>query len=114
MAYSAVTQPSPVPFLNGGAPASTLAVQWTRVPPKRTRQDPSAYGLAPRSRTTGRSWSTARPSGRDTKPLHDGGGGLTWKEGNGVHRPAPRLHEIGADNGLAGVVAPLYEHIRGE
>ncbi len=42
MAYSAVTQPSPVPFLNPGTPGSTLAVQCTRVPPIRMRQDPSA------------------------------------------------------------------------
>jgi hypothetical protein len=42
MAYSAVTQPSPVPFLNPGTPGSTLAVQCTRVPPMRMRQDPSA------------------------------------------------------------------------
>jgi hypothetical protein len=41
-AHSDVTQPSPLPFLNPGTPASTLAVQWTRVPPIRIRQDPSA------------------------------------------------------------------------
>ena len=42
MAYSAVTQPWPVPRRQEGTPGSTLAVQWTSVPPARTRQDPSA------------------------------------------------------------------------
>jgi hypothetical protein len=35
MAYSAVTHPCPLPFRNGGTPSSTLAVQWTSVPPIR-------------------------------------------------------------------------------
>jgi len=42
MAYSPVTQPSPLPFLNPGTPASTDAVQCTSVPPMRMRQEPSA------------------------------------------------------------------------
>ena len=42
MAYSAVTHPSPEPFLNPGTPGSTLAVQCTSVPPMRIRQEPSA------------------------------------------------------------------------
>ena len=42
MAYSAVTHPSPLPFLNPGTPVSTDAVQCTSVPPMRIRQEPSA------------------------------------------------------------------------
>ncbi len=44
MAYSAVTQPSPLPRRKGGTLSSTEAVQMTRVFPVRMRQLPSAVG----------------------------------------------------------------------
>ncbi len=43
MPYSAVTQPSPLPRKNGGTFSSTLAVQRTRVSPKATSTEPSAW-----------------------------------------------------------------------
>ncbi len=42
MPYSAVTQPWPLPFRNGGTPSSRLAVTRTLVWPKETRHEPSA------------------------------------------------------------------------
>src|ERR1041385_1227533 len=111
MAYSAVTHPSPLPFLKGGTPSSTLAVQWTRVPPARIRQEPSAYGLAPRSSARGRSWSGDRPSGRGTAALHEGGGGITRDERDGDDPAAGGLHQVGADDRLGGVVASLDEDL---
>jgi hypothetical protein len=42
MAYSAVTQPEPEPFMKWGTLSSTLAAQMTRVPPTEMRADPSA------------------------------------------------------------------------
>ncbi|CFW39956.1 Uncharacterised protein [Bordetella pertussis] len=42
MPYSAVTQPSPRPFRNGGTFSSTLAVHSTCVLPARTSTEPSA------------------------------------------------------------------------
>src|SRR5690606_26225928 len=42
MAYSPVAHPSPVSSRKPGTPVSTLAVQWTSVPPSRVRQEPSA------------------------------------------------------------------------
>src|SRR5437870_7028416 len=63
IAYSAVTQPSPLPLRQPGTPFSTDAAHSTSVPPLRTRHEPSAYGLAPRSSFSGRSALAARPSG---------------------------------------------------
>jgi hypothetical protein len=42
MAYSAVSQPRPLPRRQGGTDSTTLAVHMTRVAPKRTRHEPSA------------------------------------------------------------------------
>jgi hypothetical protein len=42
MPYSAVTQPFPVPRINGGTRSSTLAAQITRVRPTSMRTEPSA------------------------------------------------------------------------
>src|ERR1043165_632274 len=114
MAYSAVTHPSPLPFLNGGTPCSTLAVQWTRVPPIRIRHDPSAYGLAPRSSVRGRSWSTLRPSGRATETLHDGSGGKPGKDRHPDDPAAARLDDVGADDPVEGVVGALHQHVGAE
>jgi hypothetical protein len=43
MPYSAVTQPRPRPRSHGGTRVSTLAVQMTRVSPKQTSTEPSAW-----------------------------------------------------------------------
>jgi hypothetical protein len=42
MAYSAVTQPSPLPRRQRGSSSATLAAHSTRVAPNSTRTDPSA------------------------------------------------------------------------
>ena len=47
----------------------TLAVHSTWVPPKRTRQEPSAWHEMPRSRLMGRKASAARLDGRMLSPL---------------------------------------------
>src|SRR5919204_101063 len=65
MAYSAVTQPSPLPLRQRGTPSVTEAVQKTLVSPKAMRTEPSACLLQPRSMVIGRSCSGVRPSIRD-------------------------------------------------
>src|SRR6266850_3183845 len=112
IAYSAVTHPSPVPFLNGGTPCSTLAVQWTSVPPIRMRHDPSAYGMAPRSRVRGRNWSGTRPSGRATKTLHDGSTRESADHRDADDATAPRLDQVATHDRLAGVVRTLDQDVR--
>src|SRR3546814_8231130 len=64
MPYSAVTQPSPLPRKKPGTRFSTLAVHNTRVSPKLTSTEPSAWRVKPRSICTGRSALLARPLGR--------------------------------------------------
>jgi hypothetical protein len=63
--YSAVTQPSPLPRLCGGTFSSTDAVHSTRVLPNSISTEPSAWMVKPRVMRTGRSWSGARPLGRE-------------------------------------------------
>ena len=75
------------------------------------RQDPSAYGLAFRSSTSGRSWSFARPSGRGTETLHEGGGGEPGDERDSHDSAAARLDPVAADDVGAGVVGALDEDI---
>src|SRR6478672_11888998 len=65
MPYSAVTQPSPLPRRKPGTRFSTLAVHSTRVSPKATSTDPSAWRVKPRVIDTARIWSAARPLGRE-------------------------------------------------
>jgi hypothetical protein len=65
MAYSAVTQPSPLPRRQRGTSSVTLAAHSTRVRPNSTSTDPSAWSSQPRLSFTGRSSVTDRPSGRD-------------------------------------------------
>src|SRR5246127_5523836 len=99
--YSAVTQPRPWPFSQGGSRSSSVAVTSTWVSPNFTRQDPSAYLTTPRSSETARSSSGARRLGRM--------GGLQevddrWRKG--------RLAELvggGTEGGKGrqGVVRPL-------
>ena len=66
MPYSAVTQPWPLPRRNGGTLSSTEAVTSTRVSPKLTRQEPSAWRVKPGSKRSSRIWSGARPTGAHT------------------------------------------------
>src|SRR3954452_373085 len=68
IAYSAVTQPSPLPCRQRGTPVVTLAAHSTRVRPNSTSTDPSAWSSQPRVSTTGRSASGARPAGRGMHP----------------------------------------------
>ena len=66
MPYSAVIQPSPLPRRKPGTRFSTLAVHSTRVSPKLTSTEPSAWRVNWRCRVTARNWSKARPLGRRT------------------------------------------------
>ena len=62
--YSAVTQPLPLPFKNGGTRSSTLAVQMTLVLPKLTNTEPSAWQVKCLVKLTGLSSLFARWLGR--------------------------------------------------
>src|SRR6201999_221027 len=64
MPYSAVTQPRPCPFSQGGSRSSKVAVTNTCVSPNFTKQEPSAYLTTPRSSETARSSSGCRRLGR--------------------------------------------------
>jgi len=66
IAYSEVTQPSPEPFRQRGTPSVTDAATSTRVRPYSTSTEPSAWSSQWRVNETGRSWSGARPSSRET------------------------------------------------
>src|SRR4051795_9189496 len=68
IAYSAVTQPSPLPCRQRGTPVVTLAAHNTRVRPNSTSTEPSAWSSQPRVSTTGRRASGARPAGRGMHP----------------------------------------------
>jgi hypothetical protein len=60
MEYSAVTQPMPLSFRNGGTFSSTLAVHSTHVSPHFTSTLPAACFVKPRTNSTLRSWSLLR------------------------------------------------------
>src|SRR4051794_1720456 len=64
IAYSAVTQPRPLPLRHRGTPSVTDAAHSTLVWPNSTRTDPSAWSSQSRVIVTARSSSFARPSGR--------------------------------------------------
>src|SRR6478609_9127685 len=64
IAYSAVTQPLPVSFKNGGTFSSTEAVQMTQVSPARMSAEPSGSFSQSGVIVRGRSSSGRRPSGR--------------------------------------------------
>src|SRR5690606_22100251 len=64
IAYSAVTQPLPLPVSHRGTPLVNDAVHSTLVPPKLISAEPSACADQPRSMVTSRSWSVLRPSAR--------------------------------------------------
>src|SRR3954471_11953979 len=89
MAYSAVSQPSPLPRRQPGTPSSTEAVQRTRVAPKLIRQEPSAYGATPRSKLTTRRSDGRRPWRSDllafTQFPYDRGCRLAWGKWDNDH-----------------------------
>ncbi len=63
IAYSAVTQPLPLPVSQRGTPFVNDAVQSTFVPPNEMSAEPSACALQPRSMVMGRSWSSGAAVG---------------------------------------------------
>ena len=67
IAYSAVTQPSPLPRRHLGTSSVALAAHSTRVAPNSIRTDPSACSSQPRVIRISRNWSGLRPSGRDMR-----------------------------------------------
>src|SRR5690554_6342461 len=62
IAYSAVTQPAPLPESHLGTPGVKDAVHKSLVRPKEMSALPSACSLHPRSIVTGRNSLAARPS----------------------------------------------------
>ena len=68
IAYSAVTQPSPLPLRQRGTPSVKDAAHSTRVRPNSTRTLPSAWSSQLRVILMSRSWSVARPSCRVMRP----------------------------------------------
>src|SRR5947209_17864243 len=121
IAYSAVTQPSPLPLRQRGTPSVTEAAHSTRVLPNSTRTEPSAWSSQLRVMRTGRSWSSARPSGRGMWCLSDvddatwGGDAELAVEGRGGLGertvPVAPWHQVGehqlADVGAFGVLTRL-------
>ena len=73
IAYSAVTQPSPLPLRHRGTPWVTDAAHSTRVLPNSTSTEPSAWSSQPRVMRTSRSWSGVRPSMRSMPTTLDAG-----------------------------------------
>src|SRR5579859_5239015 len=65
MAYSAVTQPSPLPRRHRGTSSVALAAHSTRVAPNSMSTEPSACSSQPRVILISRSSPALRPSGRD-------------------------------------------------
>src|SRR4051794_15916652 len=107
IAYSAVTQPWPLPLRQRGTPGVNDAAHSTRVRPNSTRTLPSAWSSQPRVIRTSRSWSTARPSGRrlwSVAGVIDMGLRLdvVGRTGPGdVQRAVPHLPRLGqADRGV--------------
>src|SRR5690349_2055779 len=74
IAYSLVTQPSPLPLRQRGTPSVTLAATSTRVEPNSTRTDPSACSSQPLVKRTGRRSSGRLPSLHETMPAPLGAG----------------------------------------
>ena len=72
MPYSAVTQPLPLLSRQGGTPAEIDAVQIRTVSPIEISTEPSAVRTKPGSIEIGRSWSSARPSGRAASAAPEG------------------------------------------
>ena len=72
IAYSAVSQPRPLPTRKGGTRRSTLAEQSTRVSPNATSAEPSAYFIASSSIDTGLRAEADRPPLRAKPPDRPG------------------------------------------
>src|SRR5688572_4870287 len=116
IAYSAVSQPSPRPRRHPGTPSSTDTAQSTRVWPKATRQEPSAFGAAPRSSRTSRRASAVRParvgvSVVATQRSDDVGSRLTWSQRDDHNATTPRANLRRAHDRLLAIVAALDEHV---
>ncbi len=62
MAYSAVTQPRPLPLRHRGTPSEAEAAHSTRVRPNSTSTEPAAWSSQCRVMVTCRRASSARPS----------------------------------------------------
>ena len=81
IAYSAVSQPSPLPWRQRGTPSVTLAAHSTVVCPNETSTDPAGCCWNPRRMLISRSSSSALPSLRATSdhprshPARDGSSG---------------------------------------
>src|SRR4029079_13169552 len=111
MPYSAVTQPRPDPFSQGGTGSPAVAVHSTCVSPKRTRQEPSAWRETARSKLIGRSASSARLEGRMMYGLLAKFAG-SLKEAESPEKPFPQLcasrpcagggEKLGLDHGRDG------------
>src|SRR5271166_547689 len=109
IAYSAVTQPRPLPRRQRGTSSVTLAAHSTLVRPNSTSTDPSAWSSQPRVSFTGRSSVTDRPAGRDMthslsgprRPEHQAGGGQRQRTPVSLRRlgqrPVPVVprHQVG-------------------
>ena len=67
IAYSAVTQPRPLPLRQRGTPVVALAAHSTRVRPNSISADPAAWSSQLRVIVIGRSSSALRPSARVMK-----------------------------------------------
>ena len=78
IAYSAVTQPLPLPDSQRGTPLVNDAVHSTLVLPNEMSAEPSAWSLQPRSIVTGRSWSGVRPSARVMSVTGISSVGMGW------------------------------------
>src|SRR6478736_7690645 len=97
IAYSAVTQPRPLPLRQRGTPSVRLAAHSTRVAPNSTSTEPSAWSSHPRVIVTGRSWSGVRPSER------------TVAEDMDASLPTDEDPAVGADLGAEEAPAELEE-----
>src|SRR2546423_1207488 len=115
IAYSAVSQPSPLPRFQPGTPSSTDAVQSTLVVPNEMRQEPSAYGATPRSNVTALSSDGARLVRVDltafTQPLDDVCRRMSRSQRNDYHLPSPIFYLRRTNDRVLGVVATLHDHV---
>ena len=100
MPYSPVTQPLPLPLRNEGTPASTVAVQITRVWPTSIRTLPSATGTKSGVKLTGRIWSGARPSFRKAPPQDR----ITIESSDRFWRANQAIDSVGSVPGVGGPV----------
>ena len=116
MAYSAVSQPSPLPRFQPGTPSSTEAVHSTRVAPKVMRHEPSAYGATPRSNEIGRRDDAARPTRFAltdfTEFPNDCGSRVTGSERHDNDASTPTFDFCCADYSVFRIIAAFHDDIR--